>query len=81
MKTQSVKESCERSIVLAADDVSKLRQPDVMRVFEDYFFAHGSTQELVDYISEHRPDLAAEAKDCQLELVPGDVMVIILPNS
>ena len=63
-------EACERSIILAADNVSKLRKPDVMRVMEDFFFGRGSTQEMVDYISESRPDLAQEAKECQLELIP-----------
>jgi hypothetical protein len=65
-----VKEACERSIILAAAGVAKLREPDVTRVMEDYFYAHGSTSELVDYIVQHRPDLASEANACQLELVP-----------
>lgn len=70
MTTLSVKESCERSIILAADGVDKLRLPDVMRVMEDYFYAHGSTVELLEYIAEHRPDLRQEAENCRLELVP-----------
>jgi len=70
--TTDEKEQCERSIVLAADHIGKLRQVDVMRVIEDYFFGHGSTQTLVDYISKNRPDLAEEAKACQLELVKSD---------
>lgn len=70
MKTINRDETCERSIILAADNVSKLRAPDVLRVMEDFFFAHGSTQEMVDYISENRPDLVDEAKACQIEIVP-----------
>ena len=70
MKTnEAIKESCERSIVLAADGVEKLRVTDVMRVVEDFFYAHGSTSEIVDYISINRPDLSEEAKACQLEIV------------
>lgn len=69
MKTTKANEACERSIVLAADGVEKLRQSDVMRVMEDYFYTNGGTAELVDYISSHRPDLADEANACQLELV------------
>lgn len=65
----NIKESCERSIILAADDVSKLRQSDVMRVMEDYFFTYGSTSELVDYITQNRPDLAVEANAYAIELV------------
>lgn len=64
-------EACERSIILAADGVAKLRLPDVDRVMCDFFSTYGSTQELVDYISTHRPDLAAEARACQLELIPA----------
>jgi len=70
-ETSELSQRCERSIVLAADHVGKLRKPDVMRVMEDFFFTYGSTGELVDYITEHRPDLAAEAQACQLELVPA----------
>lgn len=77
----AISQSCDRSIILAADDISKLRAPDVQRVIEDFFFGYGSSQEIVDYISEHRPDLAAEAKACQLELVPGDIMIVIPPKS
>ena len=62
-------EACERSIVLAADGVAKLRQPDVMRVIEDYYTPRG-TFEIVDYILERRPDLRDEAIACQLELIP-----------
>lgn len=65
-------EACERSIVLAADSVEKLRSQDVARVMDDYFFAHGSTSDLVDYISEHRPDLRDEAMACRLDLAPNN---------
>ena len=64
-------EQCERSIVLAADHVGKLRASDVMRVMEDYFFTYGSTGTIVEYISENRPDLKDEAEACRLELVPA----------
>lgn len=64
-----VTERCERSIVLSADHVAKLRKCDVWRVMGDYFHQHGSTAELVDYISVKRPDLADAAKAEALELV------------
>lgn len=70
METVPKNEACERSIILAANGIAKLRISDVSRVMEDFFFAHGSTKELVEYISEHRPDLRIEAEACQLELVP-----------
>lgn len=61
-------EACERSIVLAADNVSKLREPDVMRVMEDFFFSTGCVSEIVEYICENRPDLENEAKQCAKEI-------------
>ena len=64
-----IKEACERSIVLAADSVEKLRVSDVMRVIEDFFFTYGTSAEIVEYISAARPDLASESRQCQLELV------------
>ncbi|MDA1277440.1 MAG: hypothetical protein O2960_25855 [Verrucomicrobia bacterium] len=72
MKTnEEIKVACERSIILAADGVEKLRVTDVMRVMEDFFYGAGSTAEMVDYIVANRPDLADEAKACQIELVPA----------
>lgn len=71
---EAIKEACERSIALAADGVAKLRVTDVMRVMEDFFYGAGNfygaenIAEMVAYISANRPDLAAEANACQLEL-------------
>lgn len=59
---------CERHVVLAADSITKLRSIDVYRVVESYLSNEGSTQGIVEYISQHRPDLAAEAKACEMEL-------------
>lgn len=61
-------EACARSVVLASDDISKLRKVDVWRVISDYYFATGSTQEFIDYLSEFRPDLVEEAKECENEI-------------
>ena len=60
--------TCERSILLAADHISKLRDVDVMRVVEDYLRATGKTDGIVAFIAEHRPELASEAKQCAIEL-------------
>lgn len=63
-------EACARSVVLAADDISKLRKVDVLRVIADYYYGTGSTQEFIDYLSEFRPDLVEEAKECEKEILP-----------
>ena len=65
---EAIKEACERSIVLAADGVEKLRVMDVMRVMEDFSCGGGDVNEMVDYISTNRSDLSAEAKACQMEI-------------
>lgn len=62
------KDRCERSIILAADSVEKLRVMDVMRVIDDFFSGYNNTAEIVEYISSNRPDLAEEAMACQLEV-------------
>lgn len=62
---------CERSIVLAADHVGRLRECDVMRVCEDYFFTYGTCALLVQYISENRPDLRNMAESCEAEIESG----------
>lgn len=59
---------CERSIVLAADHVGRLRECDVMRVCEDYFFTYGKCNLLVQYISNSRPDLRNMVESCAAEL-------------
>lgn len=74
--TMKYTEACERSIILAADGVKRLRKPDVMRVMSDFFFGHGSVVEMVEYITENRPDLADEVKACRLELAKDNEAIL-----
>jgi len=64
-----MKEIFERTIVLAADNVGKLREPDVMRVMQEYFLEHKRIDDFADYIISNRPDLVSETKACQSELL------------
>lgn len=64
----TAQEACQRSIVLAADDVTKLRKQDVLRVCQDFWFAHGDLSELVAFVSENRPDLTEEIEACEREI-------------
>lgn len=70
------KAACERSIILAANGIKRLRKPDVMRVMADFFQGHGSVVEMVDYITVNRPDLAAEVEACRLELAQENEAIL-----
>ena len=56
------------AITIAADHVSKLRQMDVWRVLEQGAETCEQRRMLADYITENRPDLAAEVVSSMSEI-------------
>lgn len=68
MTSPEIQTLCERSIILAASSVAKLRKDDVWRVMADFQHGHGDVSQLVGYIIENRPDLKLEAETCEAEL-------------
>ena len=54
-------------IKIAADDISKLRRPDVYRVLEQAMDL-GVFGAMADYICRRRPELKSEVDSCEVDL-------------
>ena len=61
----------EQAIKISADDVSKLRKPDVYRVLE--WAPAENRQEVADHITENRPELADEVAESMEDLADEPV--------
>ena len=54
----------QQAIMVSADDVSKLRRPDVFRVLDGWPGNADSRVTFADWIVTNRPDLSEEVAEC-----------------
>lgn len=69
MTTANEPVNLDQLIIIAADSINTLRKQDVYRVLDSN---PEHMKALANYISQHRPDLADEARDVLSELCSDD---------